>query len=123
MADRQVDPYGGSSTCLLPDTKTCLISWHDGHFVVNSVDSRSVAQSEILVPILVVKIYSFLSITSGIMSRAPSAPARGQPVGPRVPKEEFMRALGLDQNRTEHEAHYRAMRVSRGMNPVVETGN
>lgn len=46
------------------------------------------------------------------MSRPPSVPVRGQPVGPRVPKQEFMRALGLDENKSEHEAHYRAMRVT-----------
>ena len=33
------------------------------------------------------------------------------PVGPRVPKEEFMRALGLDHENTDHESYYRAMRV------------
>ena len=34
------------------------------------------------------------------------------PVGPRVPKDEFMRALGLDHNNPHHEGYYRAMRVS-----------
>jgi hypothetical protein len=33
------------------------------------------------------------------------------PVGPRVPKDEFMRALGLDHNNPHHEGYYRAMRV------------
>ena len=33
------------------------------------------------------------------------------PVGPRVPKEEFMRALGLDLENADHESYYRAMRV------------
>lgn len=34
-------------------------------------------------------------------------------VGPRVSKEEFMHALGLDANNPQHEPYYRAMRVSR----------
>jgi len=33
-------------------------------------------------------------------------------VGPRVSKEEFMHALGLDANNPQHEHYYRAMRVS-----------
>src|ERR1700755_3616135 len=33
------------------------------------------------------------------------------PVGPRVPKDEFMRALGLDHNNPHHEGYYRAMLV------------
>ena len=40
---------------------------------------------------------------------APGAPVG--PVGPRVPKDEFMRALGLDYNNLHHEGYYRAMRV------------
>jgi hypothetical protein len=34
------------------------------------------------------------------------------PVGPRVPKDEFMKALQLDTNNPQHEGLYRAMRVS-----------
>lgn len=33
------------------------------------------------------------------------------PVGPRVSKEEFMHALGLDANNAAHDPFYRAMRV------------
>jgi hypothetical protein len=33
-------------------------------------------------------------------------------VGPRVSKEDFMHALGLDANNPLHEPYYRAMRVS-----------
>ena len=32
-------------------------------------------------------------------------------VGPRVPKDEFMRALGLDHQNPTHENYYRQMRV------------
>ncbi|RMZ92061.1 hypothetical protein DV736_g696, partial [Chaetothyriales sp. CBS 134916] len=32
------------------------------------------------------------------------------PVGPRAPKDEFMRALSLDPSNPHHEGHYRAMR-------------
>jgi hypothetical protein len=32
-------------------------------------------------------------------------------VGPRVPKDEFMRALGLDHQNPNHENYYRQMRV------------
>ena len=32
-------------------------------------------------------------------------------VGPRVAKDEFMTALGLNANNTHHEQYYRAMRV------------
>lgn len=32
-------------------------------------------------------------------------------VGPRVPKDEFMRALGLDHQNPTHENFYRQMRV------------
>jgi hypothetical protein len=35
------------------------------------------------------------------------------PVGPRVSKEEFMHALGLNPQDPQHEQYYRAMRVSR----------
>lgn len=34
------------------------------------------------------------------------------PVGPRVSKEEFMLALGLNPHDAQHEQYYRAMRVS-----------
>jgi hypothetical protein len=34
------------------------------------------------------------------------------PVGPRVSKEEFMHALGLNPQDPHHEQYYRAMRVS-----------
>jgi hypothetical protein len=34
------------------------------------------------------------------------------PVGPRVSKEEFMLALGLNPQDAQHEQYYRAMRVS-----------
>ena len=40
------------------------------------------------------------------------------PVGPRVPKDEFMRALGLDHNNPHHEGYYRAMRV--GPSPSIK---
>ena len=33
-------------------------------------------------------------------------------VGPRVPKDDFMRALGLEPSDARHEGFYRAMRVS-----------
>lgn len=33
-------------------------------------------------------------------------------VGPRVSKEEFMHALGLNPHDPQHEQYYRAMRVS-----------
>lgn len=33
------------------------------------------------------------------------------PVGPRVSKEEFMHALGLNPHDPNHEQYYRAMRV------------
>lgn len=36
----------------------------------------------------------------------------GVGVGPRVPKDEFMKALGLDTSDARHEGIYRAMRVS-----------
>ena len=36
-------------------------------------------------------------------------------VGPRVPKDEFMRALGLDHQNPTHENYYRQMRV--GLDP------
>jgi hypothetical protein len=39
--------------------------------------------------------------------------SRITPVGPRVPKDEFMRALHLDTNNPQHEGIYRAMRVRR----------
>ncbi|KAK5060980.1 hypothetical protein LTR84_007521 [Exophiala bonariae] len=32
------------------------------------------------------------------------------PVGPRAPKDDFMRALGLSTSDPKHEGHYRAMR-------------
>jgi hypothetical protein len=35
-------------------------------------------------------------------------------VGPRVPKDEFMRALGLDHQNPNHENYYRQMRVCPG---------
>lgn len=38
--------------------------------------------------------------------------SRITPVGPRVPKDEFMKALNLDTNNAQHEGLYRAMRVS-----------
>lgn len=38
--------------------------------------------------------------------------SRITPVGPRVPKDEFMKALHLDTNNPQHEGLYRAMRVS-----------
>ena len=38
--------------------------------------------------------------------------SRINPVGPRVPKDEFMKALHLDTNNPQHEGLYRAMRVS-----------
>lgn len=34
-----------------------------------------------------------------------------QPVGPRAPKDDFMRALGLSTTDPRHEGYYRAMRV------------
>ncbi|KAJ9611574.1 hypothetical protein H2200_004758 [Cladophialophora chaetospira] len=34
-----------------------------------------------------------------------------QPVGPRAPKEDFMKALGLKSSDPRHEGHYKAMRV------------
>lgn len=36
-------------------------------------------------------------------------------VGPRVPKDDFMKALGLDPSDSRHEGYYRAMRVSTAM--------
>jgi hypothetical protein len=40
------------------------------------------------------------------------------PVGPRVSKEEFMHALGLNPQDPQHEQYYRAMRVSSLLSPV-----
>jgi hypothetical protein len=41
------------------------------------------------------------------------------PVGPRVSKEEFMHALGLNPHDTHHEQYYRAMRVSQPTKPYL----
>lgn len=40
------------------------------------------------------------------------------PVGPRVSKEEFMHALGLNPQDPHHEQYYRAMRVSNILYPI-----
>lgn len=39
-------------------------------------------------------------------------------VGPRVPKDEFLHALGLDPHDPQHEQYYRAMRVSLVLFPL-----
>jgi len=46
-----------------------------------------------------------------LFSKPPLVIKMSGPVGPRVPKDEFMRALRLDHNDPHHEGYYRAMRV------------
>ena len=58
----------------------------------------------------VAHIFRVNSVKASFVETGMSRPA---PVGPRVPKDEFMRALGLDHNNPHHEGYYRAMRVGR----------
>jgi hypothetical protein len=58
-------------------------------------------------------------LEASIYTCLPAESIFGMPaVGPRVSKEEFMQALGLNSHDPQHEQYYRAMRVCLSLLPV-----
>lgn len=52
-----------------------------------------------------------IPISGSVFVQSLTAFANMPPVGPRAPKEDFMRALNLNSSDPHHEGYYRAMRV------------
>jgi hypothetical protein len=99
---------GGSACCLLEPLGHIKVQYIDHPIPIESPQSVALAGcchrycSVLHIPFRVLS----SSVFSPPLLNMPTVP-----VGPRAPKDEFMRALGLNPSDVHHEGYYRAMRV------------